>query len=297
MCHKGNLKMMEKIKQLSYLFLSIVLLLLAYFLPKITEFILATPFVYKPITYNETYVAVEVFERGQKVIVRANVSDDLNDIDQVRINITDPNNVKKVEFELMTDTGESCGTNCTIYEYNYTIQSTDPGGTWEVWVWANDSYDNTASNSTTFKVCVISISLSSVLSNGVNFDGCSPTGEYCYATGNNGDGVTDYNITITAKGCNADLYVKGNQSYLTTDSQQIPISNIEVAYSTTDSTVPTTYDPIGTAFSQGAIGSNLEDGTVVYLKFRLYVPSGQSAGTYNAGLKFQGVQNGYSPVD
>jgi len=288
---------MERIKQLSYLCLSITLLFLAYFLPKITEFILATPFVYKPITYNETYVVVEVFERGEKVIVRANVSDDLNDIDQVRINITDPNNVKKVDFELMTDTGESCGTNCTIYEYNYTIQSTDPGGTWDVWVWANDSYDNTASNSTTFKVCVISITLSPVLADGVNFTGCSP-GSTCYAEGNNGDGATSYNITISAKGCNADVYIKGNQSALVSDSNQILIQNMSVANSTTDDTLTgVDYNPIGTSFADRLIGKNLADGTVLYLKFKLEIPANQPTGVYVAGLKFQAIESGEEPID
>jgi len=285
-----------KITYILYLFAAIILLLLAYFLPKMVEFYLATPFVYKPVTYNEQYIVTTVFALGDKVITRANVSDNLNDVQSVRINITDPNNVLKVNFQPMTNTGISCGTNCSIYEYNYTLQSTDVGGTWNITVWANDSYGNKAQNSTTFNVCVISISLSSVLSSGVNFEGCAPTGDYCYATGNNGAGTTSYNITISASGCNADLYVKGNQSYLL-NSGQIPISNIEVAYSTTDSTVPTAYDPIGTTFSEGAIGSNLANGAVVYLKFRLKVPSGQAPGTYNAGLKFQGVQSGYSPID
>ena len=85
---------------LSFLTFVILLVLFNYIIPK-ALFILATPFVYKPQTFDETYVEVSAFDVGDKVVVRANVSDSdasATPIDVVYMNITDSQDNLKVSF-------------------------------------------------------------------------------------------------------------------------------------------------------------------------------------------------------
>ena len=140
-----------------YCLLFVIIIIGAHIIPK-ALIILATPFVYEPETFNETDVKVTVFQVGDLVIMRANVTDRGEaGIDKVILNLTDSNNVKKYENQEMINTTNACvdplySGDCFIYEKNYTLQASDPAGTWTVDVTANDTNNDKASNSTTFRV-------------------------------------------------------------------------------------------------------------------------------------------------
>jgi hypothetical protein len=114
----------------------------------------ATPIVAQPETFNETnsvYIKTSVFIAEQKVITRANVSDSEANWDTVLENITDSLGTSKVTNGLMTYVAD-CGTNCRIYEYNYSLGTSPPLGVWEINITANDTNANEGSNSTTFNI-------------------------------------------------------------------------------------------------------------------------------------------------
>jgi len=136
-----------------YIIFIIFIVFFSIFIPKI-RFIAATPFVYVPQTFNESSVSITTFQVGNKVITRANVSDNLNATRTANITINDTAGTLKVNSQWMTNMSISCGTNCTIFEYNYTLTATDPIGTWVINVSANDTDQNWASNGTTFTVQV-----------------------------------------------------------------------------------------------------------------------------------------------
>lgn len=112
----------------------------------------ATPFIYEPETFSQTYVKISTFILCDKVVIRANVSDSEGNQEATWMNLTDASNNLIYTNELMTNTTQSCGTNCWIFEINYTLKSTDPTGTWMINVTANDTNGNLGSNSTTFTV-------------------------------------------------------------------------------------------------------------------------------------------------
>jgi len=66
---------------LTFLLFIVLIILGSYVIPK-ALIILATPFVYEPQTFNETYVEVSVFDLYEKVVIRANVTDPDDDVDE-----------------------------------------------------------------------------------------------------------------------------------------------------------------------------------------------------------------------
>jgi len=107
--------------------------------------------------------------------------------------------------------------------------------------------------------------------------------------------VTLYNITISATATTADLYVRA-EGNLTTGSSVIEHTNQVVSYNSTNSSVPTDNKyPLTLNYADTPIGTNLEDSTIVYLKFFLSVPASQSPGTYFANISFKLVPNGQGP--
>jgi len=139
------------------IFITFILLIIvfSYVVPK-ALIILATPFVYEPQTYNETVnIEISLFNREEKIVIRTNISDsDATDtpIDKVILNLTASNGTLIYENEEMTDTGLTCGTDCWIYEKNYTFIRNDPDGVWVIDVCANDTANNFDTNSTDFRL-------------------------------------------------------------------------------------------------------------------------------------------------
>lgn len=137
-------------KLLVYMMILLFLILLNS--PRIRIFVAATPVVYTPETFSSTYVKISTFVLCDKVVIRANVSDSEGNQEATWMNLTDASNNLIYTNEQMTNTTESCGTNCWIWEITYTLKSTDPSGTWIINVTANDTAGNLGSNSTTFSV-------------------------------------------------------------------------------------------------------------------------------------------------
>jgi len=50
-----------------------------------------------------------------------------------------------------------------------------------------------------------------------------------------------------------------------------------------------------TDYSSNQIGSDLPNGSIIYLKFFLSAPSGQAAGSYTNNVDIKGVPYGHSP--
>jgi hypothetical protein len=205
----------ENLVFIAFFFLSI---LLAYLVPK-ALIILATPFVYEPQTFNETYVEVSVFDLLEKVVIRANVTDPDDDVDECWLNLTASNGTLIYENVIMENTTIRADTTGWVFEINYTLQGGDPPGTWIINVTANDTLSNTASNSTTFTVNrYISIILSQALTQGVMFGEIIANTVGNPALNNSADpyGGTQYNITLSSvSNENADFYSRLNESFET----------------------------------------------------------------------------------
>ncbi|RLF10664.1 MAG: hypothetical protein DRJ69_02840, partial [Thermoprotei archaeon] len=112
------------------------------------------PIVEKPRTYSESLVEKTSFEQNEKVVIRVNVTDPdgAEEIDKVLINITSANGNLVVESAEMVNI--SSITNGYVFEYNYTLTNlqSDEFGTWQIEVWANDTYSQSDSNSSSFEV-------------------------------------------------------------------------------------------------------------------------------------------------
>lgn len=128
-------------------------------------------------------------------------------------------------------------------------------------------------------------SFSSYLSGGINFSVSSLPAINLSANGNNGAGVTSYNITITLDEGTADLWIKANGNLDKAGGGSIALVNEKYSYSTSDNTVPSgTKTSLTTSYNK--IVGNLASGTTVYLKFYLNVTSGTASGVYNNTLSF-----------
>ncbi len=111
------------------------------------------PVVQTPHTYdNITMAAKTTFHINEGMTVRVNVTDESGrgDISKVLIKILNTTNAVKVDNATMTNITEI--TNGYTYEYNYTIPSDADLGTWNIYVYANDTDNAWDSNTTTFGV-------------------------------------------------------------------------------------------------------------------------------------------------
>jgi len=279
-----------------YSLIFILIISLSYFAPKIL-IILATPSVYQPQTFDETYVEVSVFDIGEKVVVRANVSDSdasATPLDTVYMNITDANGNLKVSFDEMVDTGETCGTDCWIYEQNYTLGTGTeaPAGTWTIDVYANDTGGNEDTNSATFTVNVyLAIALSTPLAGGIEFGNLDPntinsSSLTCQNLGCNISVSSDSNV-------NVDVVVKVNAPL----TRQGGTETIETQYWNSS----LTQQPSSPAYQfqtsydyTHKVGSNLEPGSNVIFNTWVTIPGGQKAGVYNNTIYFCACKTGTS---
>jgi hypothetical protein len=115
------------------------------------------PVVDTPKTYDENLNEKTEFEVNQKVVIRANVTDaqGAGDISNVLLTLIKPDSTVLGNFTMVNI---SSTTNGYVYEYNYTP---DINGTWQVKVFANDTQNAWASNSTTF-VAYLNMTISNV---------------------------------------------------------------------------------------------------------------------------------------
>ncbi|MFA5142452.1 MAG: LamG domain-containing protein [Candidatus Woesearchaeota archaeon] len=218
-------------------------------------------------------------------------------------NVTDGNN-NQVSFTLQIDNNNDFSSiyfQKATYTLNYTLTLAEalPEGIWYWRILSNDTYDTNASDARILEnnpSQSVSASLSSNLSGaGVVWTVNSVPQSYLNADANNGILVTNYNVTISASGTTADLYIRadGNLTYAT---NYIDLNNEMVSFSISNSTVSNaSKKSLTTAYINNPIGLNLADGTIVYLKFYLNVSASQGPGTYRNNITFKVVPNGYTP--
>ena len=261
------------------------------------------------VTYSiaDEYVCLFSCELIRKWYYQANVSDENGNAIEAA-NISAYNVSDDWQFSLMTKSNGL--TNITeIIDYinnggtrgyysNYTINTTN--GT------INESHQLNVSAEVVNGIILdqiviqaksVAATLSINLSSGIYFNISSLPAVNASATGNRGLVETLYNITIDATGTTADLYVKGDTN-LTEEGglYKILLFNEKVSYNISDPTVPSGNKSSLTAnFSNNPIGTNLGDGTVVYLKFFLNVSGQQEAGIYKNNLTFKVVSYGSIP--
>ncbi len=177
---------------------------------------------------------------------------------------------------------------------SYNTTSLSPG-VYNYTVYGNDTSGKNATPMTgnfTVEVCSVAIGLSFP---SLNWTVSSLPAVNLPADGNNGSGVTSYNVSVIATGCTADMYIMANGD-LTSGPNLIGLANETYRYNTTNNTVPGAgFTSLDTDYAGNQIGSNLANGAYVYLKFFLSVPGGQVAGSYNNTVSVKGVKYGEPP--
>jgi len=136
--------------------------------------------------------------------------------------------------------------------------------------------------------CSLSMTFSNTFANVIHWNVTGLPATELDADGNNGVGITEYNISITATGCTADLEIRAN-SDLTFGGNTIPLANEKYTYNRTNASVPVgTKISLTTSFVD--IDANLTT-QVTFFKFFLDVPNEQPTGTYNNTLELRVTQS------
>lgn len=166
-------------------------------------------------------------------------------------------------------------------------------------VYTADPYSSNVSDVWVFEINkdqAISVALSGNLSAGINWTIISIPIFNQSADGNNGSGESLYYVEVSASGTTADVYIKADGDLVTAGEEHLGLSNETFSYNSTNSSVPSGNKfSLTTQYSDSMIGSNMPDGSRIYIKFFLSAPSGQPAGTYTNTVEVKGVPNGQSP--
>ncbi|HLC78200.1 MAG TPA: DUF2341 domain-containing protein, partial [Candidatus Nanoarchaeia archaeon] len=166
---------------------------------------------------------------------------------------------------------------------------------------ANTSISNITANwnVTIAEIFSVAIDLSSSLGQQINWTLASLPAVNQSAQGNNGTNpnITSFWVDVSVSYGTADLYMRANDNLSTLGGSILLLGNETYSYNYTNASVSEeNKTPMTTNYSNHKIGSALASGnTVVYLRFFLNAPLGQTAGTYNNTLSFTAVQTGQSP--
>ena len=233
------------------------------------------------------------------------------DLESPNITIISPNSsfnytTLEIDFNIsISDDGtiDWCGyslnndSNITMTEFNNTYWWFEPSdlspGTHNLTFYCNDTSGNYGTNSTNFTIldeAAISIYLSPFLSWNVNWSLTSLPADDLGALGNNEDNATFYYINISVTNTYVDLYVRADGDLLTEAEDRIGLGNETYFVNYTDSTVPS-INKLNMTTDYYLIGDDMDDGSVIYLKFYLDAPSSQPAGMYLNNLEFKAVSN------
>jgi len=276
-------------------------------------------------TFNKSS---NIFESGSNSIhvyypLRINVTNSSDvPIEGANVNITNQSSSANDDWFIQTTTDSDGLTGWFwVEEYNQTADAEYVSGctgsdagitclapqniTTSIITYSDNSTEVTIDESMMYRVnmgdqqCSIAIGLSGNLSNGVNWTIASLPADNAAANGNNGSGVTQYNVSVIVSGpCGADVYIKADGD-LTGTSEVIGIGNETYCNSTSDSLVPgTACHILDTTYASDGIGSSLDVGTnTIHLKFYLDVPTAQPADSYTNTLSIGGWENTSSPGD
>jgi hypothetical protein len=183
---------------------------------------------------------------------------------------------------------------------NYTLNSSEnlSEGIYYWRVFSNDSYETNVSVVFQFEISskAISVSLSSNLSSGIIWNVLSLPASNLSAIGNNGTGITQYDLLVYSEGVAVDIYIRANGNLITSGGNIIGLSNETFSYNSTNNTVPSVNKfKLTTNYTDNKVGTGLTNGSYVYLKFFLSAPSSQPPGTYNNTVEIKTVVSGESP--
>jgi len=166
-------------------------------------------------------------------------------------------------------------------------------------VYTNDTYSDNVSETWQYEINpqqAISVAMSSNLSAGINWSIATVPITDLDANDNNGTGITLYSVEVSASGTTVDLYIKADDDLTTGGGERLGLGNETFSYNDTNSSVPSQSKfALTTGFSGNQIGSDLPNGSVIYLKFFLSAPAGQAAGTYTNNVEIKGVPYGQNP--
>ena len=142
----------------------------------------------------------------------------------------------------------------------------------------------------TFNIVVsktISMSISTNLTNDLDWSIANTTGATFDASANGGTGASSYYVTIEAHGGEPNVTIKSSGDLSKGSGTDIGIGNFTYKNSTTN-TVPGSATAMTTSYVNAATNLAADASHIVYFKFFLTVPSATSAGTYNTTTYFRG---------
>ncbi len=177
---------------------------------------------------------------------------------------------------------------------------TEANQNWTCEITPNDATSDgiAKQNSTVTSVVSLAMELSPTLVQQIYWNLSSFPAVNQSAVGNNetqeSSNITQYWVNVSVSGATGDVYVKANDNLRTSGGDILVLANETFSNSTTNASVPASLKtPLSTSYQ--IIGSNLNDGNLIYLKFFLSAPASQLAGTYNNTLTFTIVENGQTP--
>jgi len=215
-----------------------------------------------------------------------------------KYNVSDAGNIINCSLIINNQINKTVNSPAKDTENNITIYLPDADYLWSI---NCTDYLNNQGASETKNISInvenaISISLSSKLSQQINWSIESLPIFNQSASENNNSGATNYWINISVTGGTADLYAKASGDLMTQGLDVLGLGNETYSYNLTNSSVPSQNKfLLTTNYSDNKIGDSLNDKSVVYLKFFLSAPASQAAGTYNNSLLFKAVQHGQTP--
>lgn len=217
------------------------------------------------------------------------------DNNSIAFNITANEPLSKVKVQIGNTNHTMTNASGQWQYFNGTLAD----GSYQATFWFNDTAGNWNKTTRWFTIEIpqsISISFSSTLANGVNWNVASLPSYNLSAQGNNGTGITQYDVAILATGTTVDLYAKADGDLSTDGGSVIGLGNETFSYNATNSTVPAGRKfQLTTSYAGNKIGSGLANGTRIYLKFFLNAPASQAPGNYSNLISINAVPYGETP--
>lgn len=233
------------------------------------------------------------------------------DITSPNVTIISPNeteySILEIDFNISINENENISfcfyslnneLNISMTEINDSYWFSEPegltAGSYNLTFSCNDTSGNWGFNSTNFTIldeAAIAIDLSPALDWNVNWTLSYLPVNDLGAEGNNGDDMTLYYINISTTDITADIYVRADGDLHTLDGDILGLGNETFVVNETNSSVPD-FNRLNMSTDYTLIGSDLGNGTVIYLKFYLDAPISQAAGSYFNALEFKAVHHG-----
>jgi parallel beta-helix repeat protein len=180
--------------------------------------------------------------------------------------------------------------------FGYLNESMNPGPH-TMFFYCNDTsgnYNSTYINFSVSNSAAIAIDLSPELDSSIHWNVTSLPVDDLDADANNGLDETGYYVNISATNTKVDLYLKADGDLNTDGGDTLGLGNETYSYNITNNTVPRAANYTMTT-GYVLVGSGLNDGDTVFLKFYLDVGATQPPGLYYNNVDFKAVRYGETP--